>query len=221
MMTQHRIGTQEQWQAERDELLKEEKELTRRSDDLARKRQALPWVRSRGRPERLSLVWRKLVCSWARTMPRVWSEVTRWSPSCGPSASASRAVQPLPARWPFAAKHAGPVLLEDVQPARHEPGALLDKAVRPATLWREDAARNREDLSSLLRGEAGRDQRAAGVSGLDHERSAGQPADDPGRHLPQPDRDVPHVPVLRPGGPGRRPGGCSRPARRCRSRASP
>ena len=43
-MTQHRIGTQEEWQAERDELLKEEKVLTRRGDELARKRRALPWV---------------------------------------------------------------------------------------------------------------------------------------------------------------------------------
>src|SRR5207247_7887558 len=30
--------------AERDELLKEEKELTRKGDELARKRQELPWV---------------------------------------------------------------------------------------------------------------------------------------------------------------------------------
>ena len=43
-MTEHRIGTQEQWQAERDELLKEEKELTHRGDELARKRRELPWV---------------------------------------------------------------------------------------------------------------------------------------------------------------------------------
>jgi predicted dithiol-disulfide oxidoreductase (DUF899 family) len=43
-MTEHRIGTQEEWQAERDALLKEEKELTRRSDELARKRRELPWV---------------------------------------------------------------------------------------------------------------------------------------------------------------------------------
>ena len=43
-MTEHRIGTQEEWQAERDELLKEEKELTRRSDELAGKRRELPWV---------------------------------------------------------------------------------------------------------------------------------------------------------------------------------
>ncbi|MEA2201093.1 MAG: hypothetical protein QOI89_1689 [Solirubrobacteraceae bacterium] len=43
-MTEHRIGTQEEWQAERKDLLKEEKELTRRGDELARKRRELPWV---------------------------------------------------------------------------------------------------------------------------------------------------------------------------------
>jgi predicted dithiol-disulfide oxidoreductase (DUF899 family) len=43
-MTGHRIGTQEEWQAARDELLAEEKELTRRGDELARKRRELPWV---------------------------------------------------------------------------------------------------------------------------------------------------------------------------------
>ncbi len=43
-MTEHRIATQEQWQVERDELLKEEKELTRRGDELAAKRRGLPWV---------------------------------------------------------------------------------------------------------------------------------------------------------------------------------
>jgi predicted dithiol-disulfide oxidoreductase (DUF899 family) len=44
LTTEHRIGTQEEWQAERDELLKEEKELTRRGDELAGKRRQLPWV---------------------------------------------------------------------------------------------------------------------------------------------------------------------------------
>src|SRR6185312_6443590 len=44
-MTEHRIGTQEEWQAERDALLREEKELTRRGDELAEKRRRLPWVR--------------------------------------------------------------------------------------------------------------------------------------------------------------------------------
>src|SRR3954467_6803890 len=39
-----RIGTQEEWQAERDALLAEEKELTRRSDELTGKRRELPWV---------------------------------------------------------------------------------------------------------------------------------------------------------------------------------
>src|SRR5438270_13485417 len=43
-MTEHRIGTQEEWQAEREALLKEEKEFSRRSDELARKRRELPWV---------------------------------------------------------------------------------------------------------------------------------------------------------------------------------
>jgi predicted dithiol-disulfide oxidoreductase (DUF899 family) len=44
-MTEHRTGTQEEWQAERDELLAEEKELTRRGDELTEKRRSLPWVR--------------------------------------------------------------------------------------------------------------------------------------------------------------------------------
>jgi predicted dithiol-disulfide oxidoreductase (DUF899 family) len=43
-MTEHRFGTQEEWQAERDELLKAEKELTRRGDELTKKRLELPWV---------------------------------------------------------------------------------------------------------------------------------------------------------------------------------
>jgi predicted dithiol-disulfide oxidoreductase (DUF899 family) len=43
-MTEHRIGTQEEWQAERAALLKEEKDLTRRGDELARKRRELPWI---------------------------------------------------------------------------------------------------------------------------------------------------------------------------------
>jgi predicted dithiol-disulfide oxidoreductase (DUF899 family) len=44
-MPEHAVGTQEEWQAERDKMLAEEKELTRRSDELARKRRELPWVR--------------------------------------------------------------------------------------------------------------------------------------------------------------------------------
>jgi len=44
-MDERRIGTQEEWQAERDALLREEKELTRRGDELAEKRRRLPWVR--------------------------------------------------------------------------------------------------------------------------------------------------------------------------------
>jgi predicted dithiol-disulfide oxidoreductase (DUF899 family) len=41
----HVTGTREEWLAARLELLEAEKELTRQSDELARRRQALPWVR--------------------------------------------------------------------------------------------------------------------------------------------------------------------------------
>jgi predicted dithiol-disulfide oxidoreductase (DUF899 family) len=43
--TTHRTGTREEWLTERLELLEAEKELTRRSDELAKRRQELPWVR--------------------------------------------------------------------------------------------------------------------------------------------------------------------------------
>ena len=44
-MTTHTIGTREEWLAARLALLDAEKEHTRRSDELARRREALPWVR--------------------------------------------------------------------------------------------------------------------------------------------------------------------------------
>ena len=44
-MTKHAIGTREEWLAARLDLLQAEKELTRRSDELAQRRQQLPWVR--------------------------------------------------------------------------------------------------------------------------------------------------------------------------------
>jgi predicted dithiol-disulfide oxidoreductase (DUF899 family) len=44
-MTDHKTGTRDDWLAARLKLLKAEKELTRRSDELARQRQDLPWVR--------------------------------------------------------------------------------------------------------------------------------------------------------------------------------
>src|SRR5271166_2577932 len=43
-MTKHMSGTREEWLAARLGLLEQEKELTRRSDELARRRQELPWV---------------------------------------------------------------------------------------------------------------------------------------------------------------------------------
>jgi predicted dithiol-disulfide oxidoreductase (DUF899 family) len=44
-MTKHITGTRKDWLAARLQLLEAEKELTRRSDELARQRQQLPWVR--------------------------------------------------------------------------------------------------------------------------------------------------------------------------------
>src|SRR6266496_3435422 len=44
-MTEHEVGTREEWLAARVELLEREKELTRMSDELARERRELPWVR--------------------------------------------------------------------------------------------------------------------------------------------------------------------------------
>ena len=44
-MTTHKTGTREEWLAARLSLLATEKEYTRRSDELARQRQELPWVR--------------------------------------------------------------------------------------------------------------------------------------------------------------------------------
>jgi len=44
-MPTHRTATREQWLAERLDLLNLEKDLTHRSDELARRRQELPWVK--------------------------------------------------------------------------------------------------------------------------------------------------------------------------------
>src|ERR1700688_4832165 len=45
MLARHMTGTREEWLAARLALIEEEKELTRRGDELARRRQELPWVR--------------------------------------------------------------------------------------------------------------------------------------------------------------------------------
>jgi predicted dithiol-disulfide oxidoreductase (DUF899 family) len=44
-MTIHLTGTREEWLAARLELLQAEKEHARKGDELARRRQDLPWVR--------------------------------------------------------------------------------------------------------------------------------------------------------------------------------
>ena len=44
-MTDHKTGTREEWLAARLDLLQAEKEHSRKGDELARRRQDLPWVR--------------------------------------------------------------------------------------------------------------------------------------------------------------------------------
>ena len=44
-MPHHPVVAQDEWVAARRELLAREKELTRLSDEMARQRMALPWVR--------------------------------------------------------------------------------------------------------------------------------------------------------------------------------
>jgi predicted dithiol-disulfide oxidoreductase (DUF899 family) len=43
-MTDHRVGSREEWAAAREQLLLREKEHTRQGDELARLRRELPWV---------------------------------------------------------------------------------------------------------------------------------------------------------------------------------
>src|SRR5216110_3018493 len=43
--TGHKIASRQEWLAARMELLEAEKALTRRSDEVAKQRQELPWVR--------------------------------------------------------------------------------------------------------------------------------------------------------------------------------
>ena len=43
-MPEHKVGTRGEWLEARRDLLEREKELTRLSDELARRRLELPWV---------------------------------------------------------------------------------------------------------------------------------------------------------------------------------
>ena len=45
LLTDHNVGTREEWLAAREQLLLREKEHTRLGDELARQRRELPWVR--------------------------------------------------------------------------------------------------------------------------------------------------------------------------------
>jgi predicted dithiol-disulfide oxidoreductase (DUF899 family) len=43
-MTEHKVGSREEWLAARNELLERENEHAEQSEELARQRQELPWV---------------------------------------------------------------------------------------------------------------------------------------------------------------------------------
>src|ERR671910_367953 len=43
-MTQYKVGTREEWEAARNELLERENEHAQRSEELAQRRRELPWV---------------------------------------------------------------------------------------------------------------------------------------------------------------------------------
>ena len=43
-MTDHKVGSREEWLAARQELLEREKQQTRLGDELAQRRRELPWV---------------------------------------------------------------------------------------------------------------------------------------------------------------------------------
>ncbi|MGH8155593.1 MAG: DUF899 family protein [Rhodanobacteraceae bacterium] len=44
-MATHKTGTRDEWLKARQDLLQAEKDLTHKGDELAQRRQALPWVR--------------------------------------------------------------------------------------------------------------------------------------------------------------------------------
>src|ERR1041385_6765065 len=44
-MPEHRVGTHEEWEAARAQLLEREEELNRLDEEIAKERQELPWVR--------------------------------------------------------------------------------------------------------------------------------------------------------------------------------
>ena len=43
-MARHNVGTQEEWEAARNELLKREQELGNLDEEIAKQRAELPWV---------------------------------------------------------------------------------------------------------------------------------------------------------------------------------
>jgi predicted dithiol-disulfide oxidoreductase (DUF899 family) len=68
-MPDHKTGTREEWLAARRELLEAEKQHTRLGDELARRRQELPWVR-------IDKLWG--MYQWLDRAPRGRNETGLW-----------------------------------------------------------------------------------------------------------------------------------------------
>ena len=92
-MTDHKIGTREEWLAARLELLEDEKELTRRGDELARRRRELPWVR-------VEEEYRFDTDDGTRTLGELFDGRVNCSSTTSCSARATRRVARRARRWP-------------------------------------------------------------------------------------------------------------------------
>jgi predicted dithiol-disulfide oxidoreductase (DUF899 family) len=68
-----KIGTREEWQMAREELLRREKEHTRMGDKLTRQRRELPWVR-------IEKEYRFDTDRGPRTLPELFDGRSEWRP---------------------------------------------------------------------------------------------------------------------------------------------
>jgi hypothetical protein len=95
-MTEHKVGTREEWLAARNELLERENEHAERSEELARERQELPWVP-------VEKEYRFETDDGEKTLAELFDD----RPSCSPTTSCSgrstrepvRVARTLPTIW--------------------------------------------------------------------------------------------------------------------------
>ncbi len=157
----HTTGTREEWLAARLELLDAEKELTRRSDEVARQRQALPWVR----------VDKDYRFETDQGRPRLTAS-SRAARSCSSTTSCS-----------------GPTTRRDAHPARRSPTAsTASRFTWPATTSRSarcpgprsgNCASTGSGWAGLSRGRPRTTATSTSISGWRTRRRSGQRASSP------------------------------------------